>query len=149
MEIGKVIKQSRFKSNAQKAHINLLYTSNWLRDISNPIFKKHGILSQHFNVLRIIKGKYPDPVTPGEIIEVMLDKKRDLTRLVDKLVQLGLVDRWLSEENRRNVMITLTDSGLELVDRITEEVDKLQHQMNNLTEDEAGLLSDLLDKMRG
>ena len=149
MEIGKVIKQSRFKSNAQKAHINLLYTSNWVRDLSTPIFKKYGILGQHFNVLRIVKGKYPDHLTPGEILEVMLDKKRDLTRLVDKLVQLGLVNRWLSEENRRNVMIALTDSGLELVDRITEEVDRLHHQMNNLTEEEAGQLSDLLDKMRG
>ena len=87
MEIDKVIKQQRFKNEFQKAIINLFYTSNHFRDMHSNVFKRFDIQGQHYNVLRILKGKHPQPVSPGYIKEVILDKGADLTRLVDKLVK--------------------------------------------------------------
>jgi DNA-binding MarR family transcriptional regulator len=149
LEIEKAIKQSSFRNNRLKAQINLIYTYNWLRDNHQPIFKKHKLLSQHYNVLRIVRGKHPKPVTPGEIIDVMLDKKRDLTRLVDKLVSKGLLHRQTCPSNRRKVEIFITEKGMQLVEVIAEDLRRFDDEDINLTEEEAATLSNLLDKMRG
>lgn len=148
MGISEDIKQGSFRNNRLKAHINILYSYNWLRDKINPIFKKHGLLEQHFNVLKIVKGSHPKKVSPGYIIEVMLDKKRDLTRLVDKLVKLGLLVRNTNSVNRRKVEIGITEEGMELVQRIDADLIQAEETLMNLDEEEAGQLSDLLDKMR-
>lgn len=93
MEIDKLIKQSKFTDGYQKALINVIYTANHFRDTHAPIFQKYKIQGQHFNILRILKGRHPEPVTPGYIKEVILDKGRDITRLIDKLEVLGWVVR--------------------------------------------------------
>lgn len=147
MGIKEEIKQSSFESNRVMSIINVFYTANWLRDKGQPIYKKHGILSQHYNILRIVKGKYPKPVSPGDIKDVMLDKGRDLTRLIDKLVSLGFVERKLCEHNRRKMEITITAKGLNIVEAVSVDNDKMFSQLN-LSEDEALQLSNLLDKIR-
>ncbi|HEY8916321.1 MAG TPA: MarR family transcriptional regulator, partial [Chitinophaga sp.] len=91
MRIEEAIKQGKFSNNFHKALVNLIFTSNWLRDANAEIFKKYDILPQHFNALRIIKGRHPKPVSAGEIKEVLLDKASDVTRLLDKLVKQGYV----------------------------------------------------------
>ena len=139
--------KSKFDSNQLMAAVNIIYTSNWLRDISLPIYKKHNILSQHYNILRIVNGSFPNSVSPGYIKEVMLDKGRDLTRLVDKLVKLGYVERNLCKDNRRKMKITITQPGTEIISIIGTEINNL-YSSYNLNEDEANQLSSLLDKLR-
>lgn len=140
--------KSKFDNNVVMATINVFYTANWLRDLGQPIYKKYGILSQHYNILRIVRGKSPEPVSPGEIKEVMIDKGRDLTRLIDKLVTLGYLCRGLCEHNRRKMEITITQKGLDLINEIA--VDNQEMFKNfNLNEEEALQLSNLLDKLRG
>ena len=149
MEIEKVIKQTRFRDSYRKALVNLLYTSNHFRDINQAIFKKYEIQGQHYNLLRILKGKYPDPVTPGYIKEVMLDKGTDLTRLIDKLQRKGWVERKVCSKNKRQMDVSISSLGINLLESITEEV-SIQDDLNKrLTEDEYETLSQLLDKMRG
>ena len=140
--------KSKFDSNQLMAAVNIIYTSNWLRDISLPIYKKHNILSQHYNILRIVNGSFPNSVSPGYIKEVMLDKGRDLTRLVDKLVKLGYVEISLCKDNRRKMKITITQPGKEIINIIGTEINNL-YTSYNLNEDEANQLSNLLDKLRG
>lgn len=147
MGILKDIKQTKPISNKQKVLINIFYTNNWLRDQQNPIFKKHQLQQQHFNVLKIIKGKNPEPICPGEIKEVMLDKGRDLTRLLDKLERMKLVTRKLSKYNRRKVEVGITTKGIELTKVMEEELHNSVKDID-ITEEDAGILSDLLDKMR-
>ena len=53
----KAIKQSNFKSQTQKGILNILFSANWIRDKTAHFFKEHGILQQHYNILRIVKGK--------------------------------------------------------------------------------------------
>ncbi len=139
--------KSKFESNQLMAAVNIIYTSNWLRDVSLSIYQKHNILSQHYNILRIVNGSYPNPVSPGYIKEVMLDKGRDLTRLVDKLVKLGYVERSLCKDNRRKMKITITKLGSEIIETIGKEINSL-YTSYNLSEEEAIKLSELLDKLR-
>jgi DNA-binding MarR family transcriptional regulator len=149
VEIEKVIKQPKFKDGYQKAMINLFYTSNYFRDSHMTLFNKYQIQGQHFNILRILKGKHPEVVSPGYIKDVMLDKGRDITRLIDKLQSLGWVNRHICPENKRKMNINLTEKGLELVDRISNELTTKDMELKKLTEEEYLMLSDLLDKMRG
>ncbi len=151
MEIEKAIKQqSKFSDVYQKLVVNLLFTSNWLRDAQNGLLKQYDILPQHYNVLRILKGKHPNPTSPGHIKEVMIDKGNDVTRLLDKLVHKGLVKRHLCEENRRKMDVYITEEGLKLL-KVLEK--PLQHFLadikQRITEQEADRMSSLLDKMRG
>jgi DNA-binding MarR family transcriptional regulator len=149
MKIEKAIKQSKFESPLQKAVINIFYTANWLRDQQWELFKKYDILPQHYNVLRIIKGKHPESVSPGDIKDVMLDKGNDVTRLVDKLVKMGLVKRSLCEANRRKIDINLTDKGLGFLKELNEPMRKQYNSIKKqLSEKEAEQLSNLLDKIR-
>ncbi|MBL7894025.1 MAG: winged helix DNA-binding protein [Bacteroidia bacterium] len=149
MKIEQAIKQSKFESPFQKAVINIIYTANWLRDQQTELFKKHDILPQHYNVLRIVNGKHPKSVSPGDIKEVMLDKGNDVTRLVDKLVKMDLLKRSLCEENRRKIDINLTDKGVKFLKEINEPMRKQYLNMKKfLSEKEAETLSNLLDKIR-
>ncbi|MGZ3883347.1 MAG: MarR family winged helix-turn-helix transcriptional regulator [Bacteroidia bacterium] len=149
MKIEDAIKQSKFESGHQKAIINIIYTANWLRDAQADVFKQHDILSQHYNILRIVKGKHPDPVSPGQIKEVMLDKGNDVTRLIDKLVKKNFLKRHLCEENRRKVDINITEKGLAFLKKMSEPIKKQSDAIKKqLSEKEAELLSDLLDKLR-
>ncbi len=149
MKIEDAIK-SNFKDNTQKALVNLVYTGNWLRDIHEKTFKEFQLLPQHYNVLRILKGKHPKPVSPGEIKEVMLDKGHDITRLLDKLVKMGFVERKICEENRRKIDINLTSKGLLKLEEMNKNLEKHTKIIyNQISEKEASALSDLLDKLRG
>ncbi len=149
MKLEDEIKQSKFESNYQKAIINIIYTSNWLRDQQMDVFRAFDVLPQHYNVLRIIKGKHPNPCSPGEIKEVMLDKGNDVTRLVDKLVKKGLVKRNLCESNRRKIDITITEKGLTFIKELNDPMKKqLSVMKKTVSEKEAGFLSDILDKLR-
>jgi DNA-binding MarR family transcriptional regulator len=149
MRIEDAIRQEHFISNLDKAMINLLYTANQLRDQQNQLLKQHGLLIQHYNTMRIIKGRHPKPVSPGEIKEVMLDKANDVTRLLDKLVEMKLVKRAVCTENRRKVDVILTPKGLDFL----KQQEKVQSEVKSdirkrLSDKEAGQLSDLLDKLR-
>jgi len=148
-EIEKLIKQDRFEGEFHKAYVNLIYTSNHFRDLNNEVFKSYKIQPQHYNLLRILKGKYPDPVTPGQIKEVMLDKGNDITRLIYKLEKLGWVVRSSCPGNKRNINITITRAGIKTLETITKNLEIINRQHKYLTEDEYKLLSNLLDRMRG
>ena len=144
--LQELIKQSKFESPQQKAYINLYYTYYHFHNLHSQLLKPYDILPQHYNILKIVKGKYPEPVTPGHILDVMLDKKRDLPRLVDKLVSMKLLERCQSKENKRFVHISLTPKGYELTLKMESEMKTLL--LHHLNDEESELLSTLLDKMR-
>ena len=148
MSLEQDIKQTNFKSPYSKAVINIIYTNNWLQSLQVEIFKPFDLTLQQYNVLRILRGQYPNPITVIAIIERMLDKMSNASRLVDKLLVKDLVIRRLCPHDRRAVDVIITEKGMKLL----EELDELQHQwedkLHGLTESEALQLSELLDKMR-
>lgn len=148
MEINVAIKQKKFDSKKEKVLVNLLYTTNWIRDNHAKIFKKHKILAQHYNVMRIVNGQDPKPVSPGYIIDVMLDKKRDLTRLIDKLVRLGYLKRNICKQNRRMVDITITPQGKHILKDIREKLNTWMEENLDISDQDAEILSKYLDALR-
>ena len=109
MEIEKEIKQSSFQSNLHKAVVNVIYTEGWISSVFRDIFKNYKITSQQYNVLRILRGRFPASLNPSEIKSVMIDKNPDLTRLCDRLVIMGLIDRCIDAENKRKVNIQINE----------------------------------------
>ena len=148
MKIEEEIKQKKFESNYQKAHLNIMFTANWLMDKSKLLFKGFGITLQQYNVLRILKGKHPSSCAAGDIKEVMLDKSPDLTRLIDRLMEKGYVTRGVCVENRRKLDIAITDKGLALIKKIDPKIKVQFEQIRKITDKEAIGLSRILDKMR-
>ncbi len=143
------IRQTTFKNDVRKAMLNVIYTANWIRDGHSHIFKEYDILQQHYNVLRIVKGRKGDTVSPGQIIAVMLDKGRDLTRLVDKLVKKGYLERCPSEINKRKVDISITPEGIRITDEIENKLATWVKENIGIDDEIAKNLNANLDLMRG
>lgn len=148
MRIDDEIK-SRFEDDYQKAVINISFTSSWLNAEMRHVFEDENITIQQFNILRILRGQYPNPATINLLKERMVDRMSDASRIVDRLIQKGLVSRCTNSKDRRAVDIRISDKGLETLAKldITLKTKDIIHK--NLTEEEAGQLSDLLDKLRG
>ncbi|MCP4521075.1 MAG: winged helix DNA-binding protein [Cytophagales bacterium] len=149
MKLEEEIKQKKFKSEWKKATINIIYTGNWLTDIIVAHLKPYKITEQHFNILRILRGKHPNVSFPSEIKEVLINKKGDLTRLLDKLVKMELVHRDVNAENRRMVNISITQKGLDLLSELDDAFNTEEIIKEKLSEKETEQLNVLLDKLRG
>jgi DNA-binding MarR family transcriptional regulator len=147
--IGEVINQKKFDSPKHKAHINILYTASYASSVMQKALKPLGISPQQYNILRILKGQSPRPASVKLLTERMLDKMSNASRLVEKLKLKGLVDRVECETDRRQVNVELTAEGLKLLTQATLAINESMNYMNSLTDEEANLLSDLLDKTRG
>ena len=149
MKIEEEIKQSTFKSEHQKAHINLIYTSGWVQQLQASLFKPFGVTLPQDNVLRILRGQHPKPATISLLIDRMLDKTSNASRIVDKLEAKELVTRKQCPADRRTVDVLITEKGLALL----KEMDVLESGdgtgITNLSTEEAEQLNRLLDKMRG
>lgn len=147
MSIEKEIKQGSFRSEQMRAMINFLYTANGVQLQQTQFFKKFDLSAQQYNILRILKGQLPNAATVNLLIERMLDKSSNASRLVEKLRLKGLVDRVQNKEDRRAVSIKVTNKGLALIDEIAEDHDEIQ-LLNVLSDKEAKSLNDILDKIR-
>ena len=147
MKIEEEICQQKFSSENAKAVVNVLFTSGWLSNKINGVLKPYGISAEQYNVLRILKGQYPKPATLGLVQERMLEKMSNATRLVDKLIQKGMVDRKQCPANRRAVDILITDKGLAALEEIAPKMKQLDQSLGLCCE-ESQHLNTLLDKLR-
>ncbi len=143
-DISKDIK-SKFVSNKLKALINIKYTANWLSSKETEFFKPYGISPQQYNILRILRGA-KDKIKVQIVKDRMIERAPNATRLMDKLCDKTLIERERCDHDRRVVYVKITNQGLELLSTIDD--NKNLSFLENLTEDEAVVLSDLLDKIR-
>lgn len=149
MKLEDEISQKKFKSEYHKAGVNILYTNNWLLYRQSGVLKKQGITSQQYNILRILRGQLPLPASIKTIRERMLDKMSDASRIVEKLRLKGLVERKVSERDRRNVDVLITEKGLQLLQALDQLDELFTSYLRNLSESEVVTLNELLDKLRG
>ena len=148
MGIEKDIQQEKFRNLRQKASINLIYTVAWMRDKSKIFFDAEDITAQQFNILRILRGSFPQPLSTLQIRERMLEKMSDTSRIVDRLITKGLVKKITCKNDRRLVDVIITDKGKNLLARLDARQDEIDGVLGNLSEKDANILSDLLDKIR-
>ncbi|MDO7845653.1 MarR family transcriptional regulator [Hymenobacter sp. M29] len=148
MRIEDEIKQPTFRDEYQKAIINLVYTTGWLQLRQATAFKTFGLTLPQFNILRILRGQHPLPATVALLIDRMLDKTSNASRIVDRLEEKKLVTRTVCPANRRAVDIRITPAGLELLKTIEDSGLMEKNGTQFLTPDEARQLNVLLDKIR-
>lgn len=143
------IKQGFFKSEYQKLAVNLIFTHGWLVSHQKQFFDKYNITGTQFNILRILRGQHPNPVSINLLKDRMLDKMSDASRLVERLRVKGYVDRNICKKDRRKSDVKITEEGLKLLKELDEIESDLEQFFTNLTAIEAIQLNNLLDKMRG
>ena len=148
MGIEKDIHQVKFKNARQKAMINLMYTYGWVMEHIKNFLSAKDITHQQYNILRILRGAYPEPLSTLQIRERMLDKMSDTSRIVARLVVKGLVKKVVCAKDKRLVDVTISEKGQKLLKSLDASANQLEETMNNLTEKESELLSSLLDKIR-
>lgn len=148
MSLEADIQQKAFRNEYQKAILNILYTQNYLVGRMTEVFKKFDITRQQYNVLRILRGQFPDPASINVIKERMLEKMSDTSRIVERLRLKGLIQREGGKNDKRAAEISITSSGLELLKKMQTEVDELDNMLTGLTLEEAQELNSLLDKVR-
>ena len=149
MSIEEVIKSVQPMDIPTKTVINIMYTSRYMEEKAAAVLKEHDLTIQQYNVLRILRGQRGVPTNLSTIQERMVDKNSNTTRLVDKLITKGYVNRRVCEQNRRKVEIFITDEGsalLKMLDPIT--LKGNEELIANLNPEELETLNNLLDKLR-
>jgi len=149
VSIEKAIQQKEFKDPKNKLIVNLLYTHSYLVTQQNSLFKPYGISPEQYNVLRILKGQKGKPITVSSIQERMLNKMSNASRLVEKLKIKGLLKREECPTDRRQVDISITEAGLELLEDLQIQVDKFNKNFVSLSNEDVTKLNQLLDDLRG
>ena len=148
MKLEDEIHQKKFSSEFQKLTINLIYTNNWIASKHAEYFKNSDITVQQYNVLRILRGQFPNTSSVKLIKERMLDKMSDASRIIDKLKLKKLVIRKECPNDRRSVDILITEKGLDLLKSLDVVDEAPKELFKSLTISEIKTLNDLLDKLR-
>ena len=149
MGLEKDIQQSSFSGQNQKAVINLIYTYHWVTEQIKIILFEEDITLQQYNILRILRGSDPRPLSTLTIRERMLDKMSDTSRIVDRLLLKKLVSKRLCNTDKRLVDVSITSEGKAMLQRIDARDNEMRSVMEKLDEDELTTLNGLLDKIRG
>lgn len=149
MRIEQEIHQQTFRNTRQKALVNLLYTYGWAIEQIKNFLSQEDITHQQYNILRILRGAHPKPLSTLQIRERMLDKMSDTSRIVDRLVAKDLVKKTICPKDKRLVDVVIAEKGQALLKKLDEQSSEMDAIMDNLTEEEAESLSCLLDKFRG
>lgn len=148
MKIEDEIKQAKFYDQYQKLMINLLFTGNWVYYHTKKFLNPYDISPEQLNVLRILRGQRPNPSSINLLNERMLYRMSNVSRLVEKLRMKNLLQRNECPQDRRQVDIVITREGLSLLERLDTEIKRFEEKFKNISEEEAKMLNDLLDKLR-
>jgi DNA-binding MarR family transcriptional regulator len=139
----------RFDSPHQEVYLNLWRTYDRLRLLEDELFGRHGLTAQQYNALRLLRAAHPAKVPTLGLASRLVSRAPDITRLLDKLHERGLVERERPADNRRVVMVGITEQGVALLDELDVEVrDCHLRQLGHLEPGEMRVLVDLLAKAR-
>ena len=140
--------KGKFENNKHRFIANLVFTSNWFRNLVGEHLKPYNISFQQLNILRILRGA-EGWMSMNDLKDLMIEKSPNATRLADKLIVKGFIERKRSEADRRVVYLAITDKGIELLETINNISGNYMEFTSRITEGEAKLVSDILDKIRG
>ncbi|HMK19192.1 MAG TPA: MarR family transcriptional regulator [Chitinophagaceae bacterium] len=147
MGIDNEIKQATFRNNQNKAMVNIMFTHAWMVDHIKSFVKSENITPQQYNILRILRGA-GEPLSTLQLRERMLDKMSDTSRIVERMVSKNLVQKAVSEKDKRMVDVIITPQGAELLENLDRRNEELDGVVNHLSDNELETLNNLLDKLR-
>lgn len=148
MRLEDEIKTKCFQSEEAKAKMNVMFTASWLHCRISAHLKEFGISHEQYNVLHILRNQHPQVVAQKDILDRMLERNSNLTRILSKLKAKGLVTIERSADDRREYEIKLSAAALPFLDTIHESMSKHACSMHGLSVSESFHLNALLDKMR-
>lgn len=149
MDIDSAIKSIHKMAISTKTVVNIMFTSRIVEEAVLAVLKPHDLTLQQYNVLRILRGQKGKPANLYTIQERMIDRNSNTTRLIDKLIKKGWVERTVCEENRRKVEIVITPGGLQILEELDDIVEaNNQHILSSLSEEQLIALNTLLDTLR-
>lgn len=150
MKLEAELKSTKPMHPRQRAFLNILFTASWLDCFLSRHLRPYGLTTPQYNILRILNGSYPKGLSVLDIKSRMLDRSSNVSRLVEKLRIAGLAERMPHMEDRRMVIVTISESGKKILDDIEKArfLDGQGTPGNKLTEAEALELAHLLDKFR-
>jgi DNA-binding MarR family transcriptional regulator len=148
MGIEKDINQQQaFRNEYHKATVNIIFSASWLTEKIKHFLDADEITPQQYNILRILRGS-KQAISTLQIRERMLDKMSDTSRIVERLLKKELVEKKISEKDKRLVDVVISTAGLELLENLDRKNELLDSFLHSLTPDEAKALNTILDKMR-
>ncbi len=149
-ELQQEIKQKRpFRSLEQEAHLNIIRTATILGDAFELMMRPSGITPTQYNVLRILQGAEPNGLCRNEVRQRMVRRMPDMTRLLDRMEDAGLVTRTRGGEDRRTVATRITDRGKRLLDELDSQVAaEHQRRLGHMTKGQLERLIELLTVAR-
>jgi DNA-binding MarR family transcriptional regulator len=138
-----------FSSLREEALLNVIRTAARLTDGFEDLLRPHGISGPQYNVLRILRGARPGGLCRNDVRDRMITRMPDMTRLLDRMEEAGLVSRAREGEDRRMVLTRITDAGLRLVDELDGPITALhQAQIGHLSEEQLRTLIEMLTLTR-
>jgi DNA-binding MarR family transcriptional regulator len=148
MSLEKDISQVAFRNLQQKSMVNIIYTYHWVVERIKQFLSDEDITLQQYNILRILRGSYPKPLSTLQIRERMLDKMSDTSRIVDRLRLKGLVQKSVARTDKRLVDVLISDKGRKLLEKLDAGNEQLDGIIHGLTEEEMITFNRMLDKLR-
>ncbi|MBL0884107.1 MAG: MarR family transcriptional regulator [Chitinophagaceae bacterium] len=148
MKLEQAIQSTRFKNEVHKAGLNILYTAWWLKTVMSRELKEFGLTHEQYNVLRILKGKHPELICVKDIACRMIEKNSNVPRIIDRLEIKKLVKRATSEADKRETVISLTQSGIAVLEASTQRINAIFDEVMVINEEEASSINQLLEKVR-
>ncbi len=140
--------QKKFKSVYEKLVVNIMFTNGWLIDQQSKVFKPYDLTGPQYNVLRILRGQYPEACTVNTIIDRMLDRMSNASRIVDRLESKGFVVRTTCKTDRRAKDVMISERGLAVLDEVDNQLNLWVDRLKVLGEEEAEEMNACLDKLR-
>jgi DNA-binding MarR family transcriptional regulator len=139
----------QFDSPEQEVFLNLWRTYDRLRTLEDELFARYELTPQQYNLLRLLRAEAPEAIPTLRLASRLVSKAPDITRMLDKLEQRGLIVRDRPAENRRVVRVRITESGLALVRSIAQPLQECHaKQLGHMNAAELQQLADLLRKAR-
>lgn len=139
----------RFDSLEQEVFLNLWRTYDRLRQFEDELFSRFDLTPQQYNALRLLKSQHPNKLHTLDLAGRLVSKAPDITRLLDKLEQRGLIARDRPADNRRVVRVGITEAGLVLLEQLSKPILKCHsRQLGHLSRQELLDLVALLRKAR-
>lgn len=148
MKLEQAIQSTKFKNEVHKAGLNILYTAWWLKTVMSRELKEFGLTHEQYNVLRILKGKHPELICVKDIACRMIEKSSNVPRIIDRLEIKKLVKRATSESDKRETVISLTQSGIAVLEASTRQINSIFDEVMIINETDASALNILLEKVR-
>ena len=148
MKLEQAIQSTKFRNEVHKAGLNILYTAWWLKTVMSKELKEFGLTHEQYNVLRILKGKYPGQMCVRDVACRMIEKSSNVPRIIDRLELKKLVKRTTSAIDKRETVITLTQAGITILDAGTVMVTKAMDGIMVINNQEATTLNRILEKVR-